>query len=199
MTQQSAQQIETELMLVNNTSFPFFFCCFCKSQLAFFKKISEKIEQSIPPSLDNSTIKLSISAVYPLFQSLSTRREAGRCLNLLSAVAFDDIEAEITKVFNGFLTTTKGGKQVGEEELTAALELVSYLHCNSQKLIQLLTKLENLSKALKKLPQQTTFAEAVYAAIWNWINKFTIEFIQISKLDKKLSGKKNRISSFLFF
>ena len=130
----------------------------------------------------------------PLFQQSAYKKEAGGCFFQLSAThSYDHISTEIIKTFNSFLQPTKG-KTVSEEDFLSSLELVSYLHMNADKLVELMGKLEILSKNLKKINHQAQFADILRTTIWNWINNFTMEFLSLTHekqtSDHKLSSKK---------
>ena len=147
-------------------------------------RLKEKSEKALPPPISQEISKRLYKYLVVILVSKSTmflqaqlQGTAKKCLFQLSASNYDDIVSQILPL----LSSTSS-----EEEVATHGVLLEYLNVNEYNLGRVLTSLAGIVSGTKKTNVQVVYAKVIHQVIWNWINRYPLEFQNLCKTKRKV-------------
>jgi neurofibromin 1 len=142
----------------------------------------------LPPGLDDDVCKnlygvlvyFLTSRQLPFFHG-ELQEAASRCLYQLSASNYETIIPNMVAAI---------GQATVEEDVIMHINLLETLNTNRKQLAELFKRLEKIIVNTKKSPVLICFARVLRKIIWNWIDRYPIEFVNLCKSESKLEGKR---------
>lgn len=120
-----------------------------------------------------------------MFLQAQLQEKASKCLFQLSASNYEDVVSQILPLLTA---------AVSEEEISMHASLLEYLNVNEYNLGMLLSRLAPIITSVKKTNIQVIYAKVLHQVIWNWINRFPLEFQNVCKAKRKVHSKFERNS-----
>lgn len=150
-------------------------------------RLKEKSEKALPPPISQEICKRLYKCLVGILTSKSSmflqqqlQEKATKCLFQLSASNYDDVVSQILPL----LTSA-----VSEEEISTHAVLLEYLNVNEYNLGRLLARLAPIITGVKKTNPQVVYAKVLHQVIWNWINRYPLEFQSLCKTKRKVHSK----------
>jgi len=98
----------------------------------------------------------------------------------LSASNYDTLIGSINQIFASTASSS-------EEDTISQLNLIEHLNLKRERLMDLLSKINRAAPSIKKAGVQLALARVLRKAIWNWIDQYPMEFVQLCRAGVKLS------------
>ena len=162
-------------------------------------RIKEIEETILPPPLEDKLAKDLLRILihfvtktqHPFFHN-DLITTASKSLYQLSASNFETIISSITQYM-------APNCPASEEEIILQLNLLELLNFNSKNLSDLLVKMGKFISGVKKAQIQICCAKVLRKAIWNWIDKYPMEFVKLQSNSRGPIGGLFFYSFILFY
>jgi hypothetical protein len=157
------------------------------------KQVEIKEEAVLPPPLDHKltlsllqhSYNLLLSPKSPPYYANEFKEQANKLLFQLSASNYEVIYADLV------VHIQNPPKESDENKLS----LIPYLNVNRERLAELLGKLlEKMNAGLKK-HNQILVCKGVYGAVWNWIEKYPLQFNELLVNKKRIVEADNMFNA----
>lgn len=151
--------------------------------------LKQKQEEIPPPPLDEQLAVNMYKALHYFLASKSLPCLQKELQEMAGKVVFQLSSCNYENVINNIIPFLQPQSGVSEEEQTTNLNIIELMNFNQKHLSEFISKvLRSLSNQKKSSNIHVAIARVLHKAIWNWIDNFPMEFVDLCKNQQRLAG-----------